>query len=443
MRLLILLLLTIFVADALIALVLRNVRADPLISALLDAVLLTAVLFPVLYYGVFKVLRQKNALLTSNEVTLLAAQGNLTRRVDARTADLATANQKLERSIEVSEQQLEFTSLVGETVSLLQACQTSNEAYGIIAMQFQRLLPGIPGALYVFKPSRHLLERTIGWNQTTEFTAPTFQPDDCWALRMGKLHEAATNSEAIRCPHFSAIAGTTVCLPVTAAGEVLGLLSFWLDSKAIDSNGAAPPKELAFLSVMGQGLATALSSIRLREGLRNDATHDLLTGLYNRRFMDEAIDLELSGGERNKTPLALVMFDIDYFKKFNDRFGHEAGDAVLAALGSFISRRARKSDIACRYGGEEILIVLPGADTTAAMKWADVMREEIERMVLTIQNQQLGPVTVSGGVASYPLDANNKIELLRAADEALYRSKANGRNCVTAAPRSSELALNL
>jgi diguanylate cyclase (GGDEF)-like protein len=430
---------TIFLADGILAFALNGVQLEPHLDDFIDACLLTAILFPVLYFGVFKTISQKNALLTLSERNLRAGKEDLERRIDARTADLGTANEKLERSIEASEQQREFTELVGETVSLLQACQSSNEAYGIIAMQFQRLLPGISGALYVFKPSRHILERAISWNQTRELAAPSFQPDDCWALRMGKLHESATKSEAIRCPHFSEDAGDTVCLPVTAAGEVLGLLAFWLDPEAVGNGRTATPKELGFLSVMGQGLATALSSIRLREGLRNDATHDLLTGLFNRRFMDEAIDLQLSGGERNKTPLAVVMFDVDYFKKFNDSFGHDAGDAVLAALGAFIGRRARKSDIACRFGGEEILIVLPGADTAAAMKWAEITREEIERMVLTHQHRQLGPVTVSGGVASYPLNAQNKTDLLKAADEALYQSKANGRNRVTAASPSDAM----
>jgi diguanylate cyclase (GGDEF)-like protein len=440
LQLLIILICTIFVADALTTLALSNVRIDPLFDALLDAVSLTAILFPVLYFGVFKAMSDKNALLTLNERALLDAQGDLSRRVDARTADLATANQQLERSMEESEEQRKFTAIVGKTVSLLQACQNSNEAYGIIAMGFRRLFPRVPGALYVFKPSRHILERTIGWNKTVELAASSFAPDDCWALRLGKLHKSLPNDEAIRCPHLSAVAGTTACLPVTAAGEVLGLLSFWSDPENAETARAAKPDELGFLAVMGQGLATALSSIRLREGLRNEATHDLLTGLFNRRFMDEAIDLELSGGERNKTPLAVVMFDVDHFKQFNDRFGHEAGDAVLASLGAFINRRARKSDIACRYGGEELLIVLPGADKDAAMKWADSVRKEIERMVLTVQSRQIGPVTVSGGVASYPLDADNKADLLKAADEALYRSKASGRNRITAAS-CSDIAL--
>ena len=213
---------TIFVADCLIALALSSVRLDPTPDALVDAALLTAVVFPVLYFGVFKAMSERNALLTLSEGSLRAEQGTLARRVDARTADLATANQKLERSIQVSEKQLEFTAVVGETVSLLQACQSSNEAYGIIAMQFERLLPAIHGALYVFKPSRHLLERTIGWNQTTEFTSPSFHPDDCWALRMGKLHEAGTNSQAIRCPHFLPNLRQHHLSAGDCCGEVLG-----------------------------------------------------------------------------------------------------------------------------------------------------------------------------------------------------------------------------
>ena len=441
MRLLITLVVTVFVVDGLLALALNGIQLDPRLDDLFDACLLTGILFPILYFGVFKTISKKNDLLT-------AAQGDLARRIDARTADLARANHKLEDSIKTSETRRESTVLVGETVSFLQACQSSDEAYGIIAMQFGRLLPGVPGALYVFKPSRHLLDRTKDWNQAMEFTAPSFHPEDCWALRMGKLHESAMTSPSIKCRHFSADAGHTVCLPVTAAGEVLGLLSFCLDRKTlesgtpteedaarqyIDGSGGVASRELTFLSVMGQGLATALSSIRLREDLRNEATHDILTGLFNRRFMDEAIDLELSRCERNNASLAVVMFDVDYFKKFNDRFGHDAGDAVLAALGGYISRRARKSDVPCRYGGEEILVVLPGADVSAAIQWAETMRQEIERMVITHQNQQLGPVTVSGGVASYPLGASNKAELLKAADEALYRSKSNGRNQVSAA----------
>ncbi len=128
---------------------------------------------------------------------------------------------------------------------------------------------------------------------------------------------------------------------------------------------------------------------------------------------------------------------MDHFKKFNDRHGHDAGDAVLAALGGCVNRQARKSDVCCRYGGEEILVVLPGADTAAAASWADTLRQEVPNMILNHQGQQLGPVTVSCGIASYPLNANNKVELVKAADEALYRSKVDGRDRVTTAAARS------
>jgi diguanylate cyclase (GGDEF)-like protein len=245
-------------------------------------------------------------------------------------------------------------------------------------------------------------------------------------------------------------------VPVVASGEVLGSLSFCLGRKPIEGRTTTLRDEaqqfkdnsdevkqettgIEYLSIMGESVAIALANIRLREALRDQAVHDKLTGLFNRRFMDEVLDLELSRAERNKASLAVVMLDVDHFKKFNDRYGHDAGDAVLAALGGCLSRQARKSDICCRYGGEEFLVVLPDADAAGAASWAGTLRQEVENMVLSHQGQQLGPVTVSCGVASYPLNANNKTELVKAADEALYRSKVDGRNRVTAAARSAHL----
>jgi diguanylate cyclase (GGDEF)-like protein len=448
MRLLTILLVTIFVADGVLGFGLAFARLSPLADEVVDAVALTALLFPVLYFGVFKAIAEKNALLTRSARSLLAAQDDLERRIDARTIDLAKANETLERSIGVSEAQRESTVIFGETVSLLQACQSSNEIFDIVAMQFQRLLPNDAGAIYIFKSSRNILERAITWNSSIEFSAPSFPPNDCWALRMGKLHECATSRQAIRCRHFSADAGRTVCLPVTAAGEVLGSLSFCFGRKPAQNGTAVGegvaddspacsadvgPQGLAYLTVMVESLATALANMHLREALRNEATHDVLTGLFNRRFMDEAIDLEFNRAERNATPFAVVMLDVDHFKQFNDLRGHDAGDAVLAALGACINRRIRKSDIACRYGGEEILIVLPGADTVVAARWAETIRQELEHVILSHQSRQPGPITVSCGVASYPSDAKNKAELIKAADEALYRSKADGRNRVSCA----------
>ena len=453
MRLLITLTVAIFVTEILIMFALGVARLDnPLAEAGIDAFALTAFLFPVLYLGVFKAIAVKNDALTTSERNLLAGRDELERRIDERTADLAAVNMTLERSIRISDAQRRSAVLLGETVRLLQACQNSGEAYNIIAKQFQGLLPDTAGALYVFKSSRNLLERAVDWNSSTEFSAASFQPEECWALRMGRLHQATTDGKSVRCQHFAANASPTVCVPVVASGEVLGSLSFCLGRKPVeerttavgdevrqynDNSDEVEQQEIEYLSIMGESVAIALANIRLREALRDQAVHDKLTGLFNRRFMDEVLDLELSRVERDKASLAVVMMDVDHFKKFNDRHGHDAGDMVLAALGGCLLRQTRKSDICCRYGGEELLVVLPDTDAAAAASWADTLRQAIENMILSHQGQQLGPVTVSCGVASYPLNANNKAELVKAADEALYRSKADGRNRVTVTARSA------
>lgn len=448
MRLLITLTVSIFVIETLIMLGLTVAGiGNPLVETGIDAFTLTALLFPVLYFGVFKAIVAKNDALIASERNLLASRDELERRIAERTAALAAVNATLERSIRASDEQRRSAVLLGETVRHLQACQSSDEAYDIIAAQFRRLLPDTAGALYVFKPSRNLLERAVDWNSETEFSASLFRPEDCWALRMGRPHNAAINGSSVRCRHFAADASPAVCVPVVASGEVLGSLSFCfgvredgaqrfkVDSDEVESEATG----VEYLSIMGESVAIALANIRLREALRDQAVHDKLTGLFNRRFMDEVLDLELSRAERNQASLAVIMLDVDNFKNFNDRFGHAAGDAVLAALGGCLSRQARKSDICCRYGGEEFLVVLPDADAAAAVDWADTLRREVENMVLSHQGEQLGLVTVSCGIASYRLNAESKTDLVRAADEALYRSKIDGRNRITAAARSPHL----
>jgi diguanylate cyclase (GGDEF)-like protein len=182
--------------------------------------------------------------------------------------------------------------------------------------------------------------------------------------------------------------------------------------------------------MVGNSIALALSNIRLRETLRAQAVRDPLTGLYNRRFMEESLIRELSRAERKNTNLGVVMIDIDHFKKFNDRFGHEAGDLVLAGISSLIRSHIRSSDIACRYGGEEFIVVLPDTSRGSAMERAEQLTREISQYRLEYQGQLLDPISVSMGVAIYPDHGQDWQILLRLADQALYKAKDLGRNRV-------------
>jgi len=170
----------------------------------------------------------------------------------------------------------------------------------------------------------------------------------------------------------------------------------------------------------------------LRERLREQAMRDKLTGLYNRHYVEEWFGLELRRARRHGRPVAAIMLDIDHFKRFNDSFGHEAGDLVLRELAGALGRSTRGSDVASRYGGEEFLVLLPECPFDAALRRAAQMREEVAKLELRYDGRPLGPVTVSLGVAAFPDHAKESGELLRCADEALYLAKQTGRNRVVA-----------
>lgn len=163
------------------------------------------------------------------------------------------------------------------------------------------------------------------------------------------------------------------------------------------------------------------------------ATHDKLTDLYNRRYMNEWFDMELTRAARGKYPISAVLFDIDHFKKFNDNWGHQAGDHVLQQLAALLMRSARGSDVVCRYGGEEFLLLMPDATTDTACQRAEMLCQEVGTMPLRHADRDLGTMTLSAGVATYPQHANDAESLLRRADEALYEAKQQGRNRVVLA----------
>ena len=168
----------------------------------------------------------------------------------------------------------------------------------------------------------------------------------------------------------------------------------------------------------------------LQEKLREQSTHDPLTGLYNRRYLEETLARELILAEREGHPISIIMGDLDHFKAVNDRYGHLAGDEVLRVFGELMKRHARGSDIYCRYGGEEFLLVLPGMAEKDAVERAEHLRRAMAATPVAFGSSQI-VVTASFGIASYPCDGRSGDELTAAADRALYAAKAAGRNRVS------------
>jgi len=191
---------------------------------------------------------------------------------------------------------------------------------------------------------------------------------------------------------------------------------------------AEPLKTLAV--TVGDHISLALANIRLRETLRHQVIHDVLTGLFNRRYLEETLEREISRGRRKGASLGLIMLDLDYFKHFNDTYGHEAGDNLLRALGKFLGSIVRKEDVACRYGGEEFVLILPEASQEIVRQRAEDIRREFPKLPVMHRGQMLESVTVSLGVAMFPDHGATGQDVLRAADDAMYRAKAQGRNRV-------------
>jgi diguanylate cyclase (GGDEF)-like protein/PAS domain S-box-containing protein len=186
-------------------------------------------------------------------------------------------------------------------------------------------------------------------------------------------------------------------------------------------------------SLFGKFSSLTLDNTRLHEALRQEAIRDPLTGLFNRRFMQEALARELSRAKRNSHLLAVAMLDLDYFKRINDTFGHDAGDEVLRQLGALLQRRFRGSDVACRYGGEEFTLIIPEVSKADALVRMQELRNDINHLAIQHQGQKLNRLTISIGAAIYPEHGANAETLLKAADEAMYRAKQAGRDQVVSA----------
>ncbi len=325
-------------------------------------------------------------------------------------------------------------TVLSEMRELLQACIAMTDLPQAICSGMERLLPDAEGALYLVSPSRVDLECVCHWGDFSDEAAGNiFAPDACWALRLGHVHLVADVRQGPVCTHVrQAPAQGYMCLPLTAKGEVLGLIHLRHRASAGAAEGGPRPMgDLKDLAVaLSQILSLSVANVRLRETLSYQSIRDPLTGLYNRRYMEDALARETARAQRHRTQTGILMCDIDHFKQFNDAFGHAAGDAVLVELARFFKLRLRVEDIVCRYGGEEFTFILPECTSVEDVRnRADQLRAGAREVRVTFRGQTLA-VTLSIGVAVCPEHSGDVEELLHVADEALYQAKQQGRDCV-------------
>ena len=362
---------------------------------------------------------------------------NLEERVAERTSELTGWVAELEQR----NREIETINSMGD---MLQACMSHKEIHTVIVKTIKSLFPNSTGHLMICDGKGTALEPTISWNGgIQEGGTQVYALDDCWCLRRGKTYIMNDSDLSQLCRHVEAPDGNTspyICVPMIAQGEVLGILHVKPQMnrregqrREIDEN----KRRLAETVAEHAGLS--LANLKLQHTLHEQSIKDVLTGLYNRRYAEELFLREQHIAARHGISIGLLFIDVDYFKKVNDDHGHDAGDEVLRKLGALLAREFREEDTACRYGGEEFLVILPYATLEGCKTRAEVVRKLVEQELKIHWHDKVLEITISIGLAFFPDHGDTLQQAVDAADAALYAAKKQGRNCVVMAGTAGQL----
>ncbi len=333
-------------------------------------------------------------------------------------AEIRKANEDLRILVAELKMRDQEMQLLNRMNDLLQACTTQAEAYQVITLVAGELFTGQTGCLSILNPWNQHFELVARWGDEGPMET-NFSWEDCWAMRRGQPHEVVDPQTGLLCQHFlSSPEAGYLCAPLMVQGDTLGVLFLM---------GGAQKGERSInkqlIVAMGEGIKLALSNIDLREKLREQAIHDPLTGLYNLRYLEDSLERELYRAQRRDSPLCVTILDINHFKRVNDTYGHAAGDTLLRELGRILRENLRKSDIACRYGGDEFVLIMPDSSLDDTRHRVQQALDLVKEMRIWHGDQLLEPLSVAAGVAVAHEHNNNAREILRAADQALYAAK--------------------
>jgi diguanylate cyclase (GGDEF)-like protein len=320
----------------------------------------------------------------------------------------------------------EYRDQQRDLAEAMQMIRTEAESHVLIKRYLERLLRGASVVILGCNNSENRLLPATDLDGDAELAVRLAhaEPESCLAVRSGRSHrERAGEQQLLSCELCGGRDRSSTCIPALVGGEVIGSILVSHDRplgktewrRAIESISQTAPS-LANLRTL------AIAEVR--------AATDPLTGLPNRRTLDDTLKRTLAQAGRTMTPLSAILFDLDDFKKINDVHGHEKGDEVLAAVGAVVSTTIRQSDMAGRSGGEEFLVILPDTDRHGALRLAEKLRLALTRIAVIGVEQ---PITGSFGAATYPDDGTDPGALVRSADRALYRAKTSGKNRVEVA----------
>ena len=381
-------------------------------------------------HSAFRSLIAGGAFLCLSLLAVLGLFGLLLRdvlRQIAAEAQIFNTNERLKEKVQQLKSQAAEAHLITSLRQELLLCTTPGEAYKTTVRHVAKAMPTAEIALMAFNSEQKILETGATSDEQTQIL-DGFPINACCGLRAGRSRRRQEGESEIECGHFVGEPPRDyLCVPLTAHGEAVGLLYFGYPE---GSNREEIDLHQGLMERVAELASMWIASLNLRAQLEEQSIRDGLTNLFNRRFMEIALERELRLAARRKSDLSVLMLDIDHFKCFNDTFGHEAGDQVLRGAADVVREAIRAEDIACRYGGEEILVILPAASSETARQRAEEIRRRVGEMRLELGKEKPATVTVSIGVATYPQGGQTPEELVRSADQALYTAKESGRNRV-------------
>jgi diguanylate cyclase (GGDEF)-like protein len=284
--------------------------------------------------------------------------------------------------------------LLVELSSFLQLSTSAAEAIEVIPVFGRHLFPKLDGAVSLIRPGSGAAELVVSWGD-----AP------------------------------ASPATASVSLPLLAGRDVTGVLTLRARDQA-----ALPSRRNFVANGFADQISLALANLQRQDSLHSRAVRDPLTGLFNRRWMEETLQRELLRAGRGEGQAGLILLDVDHFKQFNDTWGHSAGDAVLQQLARMLQNLSREEDVVCRFGGEEFVVVMPNASTDIVRSIAELLRDHASQLHVHRESELLGRITISAGTALAPLHGLTVPALLGAADRALYAAKNGGRDRVASPP---------
>lgn len=356
------------------------------------------------------------------------AAGDLRQRVKETEGEdlgrLARSFNQLADRVEARDREVALLHDMGQ---LLQAANDTEEVFRIVGRLVPALIPGASGTLYSPGSEGPDLVRRLAFGVPTRGGADRLQPGDCWGLRKGQTHLVLDPTASLVCAHLALPVWPYICVPLSAQGQILGILH--LETEPGDG-GAGLTATLGLLPAVASEIALALSNLSLRAELLAKSVRDPLTGLFNRRYLEETLTREIDRARRKKISLTVAMADLDHFKRLNDTWGHEAGDQVLRRFAELLRSHFRTQDVLCRYGGEEFALIFPDCTTAQAEQRAESLLAALRATSMPYGAQTIRDVTASIGIAGYPRQGATPEALLRQADHALYEAKRAGRDRV-------------